>query len=240
MDSLPDRPPPSRPFGEIAHAWITWFGVGRLIVTAMAVLGVGAGGYWLLRAPPPAIEGSLPYARSELSSTSVASGGSTSATTRPADSEPSSADDTIVVYVAGSVVSPGVYRLGAEARVQQALTAAGGPGADADLDAMNLAAPLRDGDRVYVPHSGVGVPPVIGVTGAGGGANIDVAPARPISLNSASAAELDVLPGVGPSTAAAIVAYREVHGPFASVDELLNVRGIGTAKLDAIRALVTM
>lgn len=239
MDSLPDRPPPSRPFGEVVQAWITWFGLSRLIVTAMAVLGVGAGGYWLLRAPPPAIESSLPYAQPVLSSTSVAAGAG-SPTTRPASSESPSAHGPIVVYVAGSVVSPGVYRLDADARVQQAVAAAGGAAADADLDAMNLAAPLRDGDRVYVPHAGVAVPPVIGVTGAGGGANIDVAPSGPISLNAASAAELDILPGVGPSTAAAIVAYREQHGPFASVDDLLNVRGIGAAKLDAIRALVTM
>ena len=90
MDSLPDRPQPSRPVGEIVHAWLVWFGLGRLIVTALAIVGVGAGGYWLLRAPAPAIENSLPYAQPLLTSTSVAVGNGQSSTTQPAGSEPTS------------------------------------------------------------------------------------------------------------------------------------------------------
>jgi competence protein ComEA len=155
---------------------------------------------------------------------------------------------SVVVDVAGAVLHPGVYALAAGSRVHQALAAAGGLDAGADIDVLNLAAPLRDGDRLYVPHSGQPVPivvvptggaqsiPAVGQTGAIGPA----VPAAPVDLNRASVEELDALPGVGPSTATAIVSYRTQIGPFASVDDLLKVRGIGPAKLDAIRELVAV
>jgi competence protein ComEA len=138
----------------------------------------------------------------------------------------------LVVHVAGAVAHPGVYRLRAGARAIDAVDAAGGPTIDADTGRINLAAPLRDGERVYVPRIGEAAPSAIGAgTGEERG---------PINLNTATVAELESLPGVGPSTAAAIVDHRERSGPFTSVEQLLDVRGIGPAKLDQIRGLVTV
>lgn len=120
----------------------------------------------------------------------------------------------IVIDVAGAVARPGVVRLPAGARVLDALLAAGGMTGDADLLALNKAAPLRDGSRVYVPRPGEAVP-----AGASGG----TAEAK-VNLNSATAGELDALPGVGPATAAAIVRARGTR-PFATIEEL-QTRGL--------------
>ena len=149
------------------------------------------------------------------------------------------------MHVAGAVNAGGVYRLDAGARVLDAVAAAGGMTTDADEDAVNLAAPVKDGERVYVPRIGQAVPVV--VTGAGGGSagsgeggSTDTTPSGPVNVNSASADELDSLPGVGPATAAAIIAHRDQHGPFGSIEDLADVRGIGPSKLDALRGLVTV
>ena len=140
----------------------------------------------------------------------------------------------LVVHVAGAVVNPGVYTLRVGARVVDALAAAGGAAADAQPDAVNLAAPLVDGARIYVPRRGEPAPATAVVSPVS-----SRAPAGPIDLNGATVDLLDTLPGVGPATAAAIVAYRTDHGPFASVDDLAKVHGIGPAKLEAIRSMVT-
>ncbi len=152
------------------------------------------------------------------------------------------------MHVAGAVTAPGVVRLSSGSRVVDAVTAAGGLRADADPDRVNLAAPLTDGQRVVVPVLGQPVPPE---TDGGGGAagtrrgrgamvvSPRARPPGPVDLNTATAEELDTLPGVGPSTAAAIIDHRESSGPFRSVDALLDVRGIGEAKLEALRDLVT-
>ncbi|MDP9464225.1 MAG: helix-hairpin-helix domain-containing protein, partial [Actinomycetota bacterium] len=128
------------------------------------------------------------------------------------------------------------YTLGASPRVTDAIIAAGGAGEDADLDIINLAAAVHDGERVYVPTIGEVVPMVIGVEPAGQGP----APVGTVNVNAATEEQLDVLPGVGPATAAAIVAHRQQHGPFQTVEQLGDVRGIGPAKLDALRGLVTV
>lgn len=143
--------------------------------------------------------------------------------------------EEVVVDAAGAVVRPGLYRLGPGVRVADVLAAAGGPAPDADLDQVNLAAPVADGDRVYVPRKGEFLPGA-GLGGAGPGPL--GAPAQPVNLNSATAEQLDALPGIGPSTARAIVAWRQQHGRFTKVDDLLKVRGIGPAKLDALRSEV--
>jgi competence protein ComEA len=237
MESLPNRPPPARPLVEVVRDWIACFGVVRLIVTAVSVVGIGAGAYWLLRAPATPIENTLPYA-SRTTSTTVA--GTTSTTVVPS-LQPTAT--MIVVYVAGAVVTPGVYELGGSARVHDAVDAAGGLTPEADLDALNLAAFVADGDRIFVPRVGQSVPAVVTPSGGGagtvGGASAS-APTEPVNINKASVDELDGLPGIGPATAAAIVAHRQQSGPFSSVDDLLDVRGIGPAKLDAIRGLVTV
>ena len=146
------------------------------------------------------------------------------------------------MHVAGAVATPGVRRLPAGARVIDGVDAAGGALPDADLARVNLAAPLVDGQQVYVPRQGE-VPPVpLPGTGAAGGAGDDpgATGAGPVDVNRATADQLDELPGVGPATAEAIIAHREEHGPFASVDDLLDVRGIGEAKLEQLRELVTV
>ena len=149
----------------------------------------------------------------------------------PPDSAASAAAVRIVVAAAGAVVRPGVYRVASDSRVADVIDAAGGTAPDADLDQVNLAAPVADGERVYVPRRGEQPP-------GGLAAGPPGAPAQPVNLNSATVEQLDALPGIGPSTARAIVAWRQEHGRFKRVDDLLNVRGIGPAKLDALRGQV--
>ena len=240
MESLPNRPPPARSLVEVVKQWVVWFGLVRLIVIVASIVGVGAGAYWLLRAPATPVENSLPFATTSSSTTTPALQGVDSG---PPSSATSSATAThsLVVYVAGAVSTPGVYELAAAARVDDAVAAAGGLAPDADLEALNLAAFVSDGDRVFVPRVGQPVPPVVVPAGGTGRAGSDPTnEPGPVNINEATAEELNGLPGVGPSTAAAIVAHREEAGPYASVDDLLDVRGIGPAKLDAIRALVTV
>jgi competence protein ComEA len=132
------------------------------------------------------------------------------------------------VDVAGAVRRPGLYRLAPGTRVDDAVAAAGGATAHADVSAVNLAAPLADGEQVVVPVRGAAV--------EGGGA---AGSTGPVDLNSATPEQLDTLPGVGPSTAARIVAYRQQHGPFHSLAELDGVSGIGPSKLAELKGLVT-
>jgi competence protein ComEA len=138
----------------------------------------------------------------------------------------------VIVQAAGAVVRPGLYKLTTGARVDDLIRAAGGLAPEADPDRLNLAALLADGQKIYVPRVGEEVP----VDSAGGGGT----PSAPqlVDLNTASIADLDTLPGIGPATAQAIIDYRAQHGRFRSVDELLNVKGIGQAKLDEVRPLV--
>lgn len=233
MDPFPDRPAPSRALAERIRDWIAWFGLARLIGAVVAVCLAGAGGFWLLHSPPPTTESRLPYAAAG-STVTPTSGPGAEASPLPVSGSPVAQGD-VVVHVAGAVALPGVYHLGGDARVIDAVAAAGGLAADADSDALNLAALLRDGDRVFVPHMGLPVPAVVGPVGGSPGES-----SGPVNLNTATADELDALPGVGPSTAASIVAYRDQHGPFGSVEGLLDVRGIGPAKLDGMRGLVTV
>jgi len=111
MESLPNRPPPARPLGEAVTAWVAWFGVVRLIVIVASVLGVGAGAYWLLRAPATPVENTLPYARSSSTTTIAAGGASASpspSTTASSASASSVSRQPLVVDVAGAVSKPGV------------------------------------------------------------------------------------------------------------------------------------
>jgi len=143
----------------------------------------------------------------------------------------------LVVDVKGAVHRPGVYRLGAGARAYDAVRRAGGLTREADRVGVNLAARVMDGGEVVVPERG-GAAVTSTPTASGGAADGEAGADVPLSidLNTATEQELEQLDGVGPATAANIVAYRQEHGGFASIDELDEVSGIGDAKLAAIRA----
>ena len=136
----------------------------------------------------------------------------------------------ICIYVCGCVNSPGVYRLAQDARVYEALEAAGGAAKDADTDGMNLAQPLSDGERIYVPARGEEQ-----ASDAGTGAGVSL-----ININQASAADLVTLPGIGQAKANAIINYRLQHGGFSAKEELLEVPGIKEGIYDQIEALITV
>lgn len=140
----------------------------------------------------------------------------------------------LVVDVAGAVRRPGLYRLQAGSRIDDAIAAAGGATAKAQLDAVNLAAPVADGEQVLVPgRSAAGA--AAAAPPASGGAP---SPSAPLDLNTATAEQLDALPGVGPVTAQKIIDYRTAHGPFHAVDELQGVPGIGPSKMAQLEGLV--
>ena len=137
----------------------------------------------------------------------------------------------LVVDVAGAVRRPGLYRLRTGSRIDDAIAAAGGATRKAQLDAVNLAAPIADGEQVVVPGRGAGgtavTPPAAGSS-----------PSAPLDLNTATLEQLDGLPGIGPVTAQKILDYRQAHGPFHSVDELQGVPGIGPGKMAQLKGLV--
>ena len=155
----------------------------------------------------------------------------------------------IIVYVCGAVRRPGVVRLLAGARVADALDLAGGPTARAELSAVNLAAKVADGQQIVVPERGANgaapgsaaAPPgaaPAGVAGASGGA--PAAPGALVNLNTASLQELESLSGVGPSTAQKIIDYRTANGGFTSIEQLMEVPGIGDAKFAAVKDSITI
>jgi competence protein ComEA len=143
----------------------------------------------------------------------------------------------ISVHVAGSVTRPGVYNLEPGSRVSDAVAAAGGVLPAGNEQALNLAGLLADGDRVYVPAR---AQPVSANQPVSPGETV-VAPAgRLVNINLAGQSELETLPGIGPSLATRIIAHRDQNGPFAMIDAILEVSGIGPAKFEGIRDLITV
>jgi competence protein ComEA len=142
----------------------------------------------------------------------------------PVDLAPS-ADGRVAVHVSGAVGEPGLVELTEGSRIADAIAAAGGASADADLGGLNLASMIRDGDHIVVlTHDERAVSPTGGTEG--------------IDLNRATASELEALPGVGPVLAQRIVDHRTEHGPFATVEDLLDVTGIGESKLASMREAI--
>jgi competence protein ComEA len=208
------RPKPRwslRDLDERAKKWLAYLGWHRIVFSAMFLIVLALVGAWLFHTPRQPVEQSIPFAS-------------------PSTNPPSS--KLAVVYVTGAVSKPGIYSLKTSARLFEAIFLAGGFADDADQTAINLAAQVVDGVQIFVPRIGE-APRLIqpGSSSVGTGK---------VSLNSASSAELEQLPGIGPATAAAIIKWREDNGPFTSVDELLEVTGIGDSKLDAIRELISL
>ena len=206
----------------------------QLVAYALAALVVVVLGVRFMQgqargAAAPAAAASAPAPDSASASTSGSASGSVRLDPRPATSA--------LVHVAGAVRSPGVYRLRDGERVQDAVRRAGGPRAGADINAINLAAKVADGQQVVVPRRGAAGAAPVGGAGAGepGGP-----PQAPVSLNTATAEQLDTLDGVGPATASKILEYRRQHGGFRSIDDLGEIPGIGPKRLAALRGKVQL
>ena len=204
---------------------------GALLAVAVLV----AIGLSFLGAASPAPKLTLP--RAEPGSAPVDGASPPGSPGAPAMPGPSTPPVTVTVHVAGQVANPGVYAVPAGGRVADAVVAAGGTAAEADVEQLNLAARLSDGERIYVPKKGE-APAAVAPAAAAGATKPSGSPAGPVDLNTATAEQLEALPGVGPATSKAILTYRANHGRFRSVTELLEVPGIGPAKLEALRPLV--
>jgi competence protein ComEA len=237
-------------FEEKCSHFLQWYGPARAFATAGSVAVVCVGAWWLLRAPAPPLENSIPLvsiaSTSDSSSSSVV--GAIPNTTLVGVRE-------VVVHVAGAVNTPGVYRLKPTARVIDAVNAAGGVTASADTAAVNLALPLLDAEQVYIPtrsskkpHTTVAVqrkppasssPSSTSVASTPGATESTIKSAL-VNINTATALELEALPSVGPSTAQAIVSFRTKNGPFGKAEDLLKVPGIGDGKLAAMKPFVAL
>jgi competence protein ComEA len=203
------------------------------VVAAVIILGAGYGLATLRqRAQPAPIEIIPPQA---------------TATIPPSPTpEPTPTVGPLRVYVSGAVAHPAVYTLPPGSIIDDAVRAAGGFAVDADTVAVNLAQPVTDGMQIYVPTLSeaeptpppVSLPPGATATAAGrmGGITADGL----IDINAATQTDLEMLPGIGPATAADIIAYREANGPFATIEAIMDVPGIGEGKFEAIRDLITV
>lgn len=229
---MPD--PPEAPRPSVGAALATVRAVAtvppRLVAVLAAVAAVAVGAtvaVVAVRGSPPAPELTLPRA-------GAAGAAASAAGVAAAEPEP---DPDVYVHAAGAVTRPGLYRVRSGGRVADVVEAAGGPAPGADLDQVNLAAKVGDGERVYVPRRGEAMPAGAG-PGAGPGGGPGGGDGGRLDLNTATLEQLEALPGVGPATAQAILEHRRQRGRFADVQELLEVRGIGEAKLAALRSKV--
>lgn len=218
--------------------WAAFIGLQRIVAGCCTAVLLGGIAWFVLKPSPVPIDAYVPRITTMSETSSPAS---------PA---------VITVHVAGAVNSPGVYRLPSSARVVDAIASAGGALRTADLESINLAQTMTDTEQVYIPSKASSRPrvttaprlrpPRITPTTAPSqmpstsGGNTGAQPTRLINLNTATASELDSLTGVGPSTAKAIISYRTKKGSFSKVEDLLNVPGIGPAKLAALRDQVTV
>jgi competence protein ComEA len=239
---------PQRPWSRVG-ALLAGAGRQRVAVALLALAALLVAGFvWVRATPHPG--GGRETAASTPTDQSTGQGaagsgaaggegaagaGQTLPRAAPDTSAGSGPSGRLAVHVAGHVRHPGLVRLPAGSRVYDAVRAAGGVTSGADLDAVNLARKLTDGEQVLIP--GPGDPPPALPPGAGPAT--PGAAAAPLDLNTATVEQLDTLPGVGEVTAGRIVAYRSAH-PFTTVDELLEVPGIGQRRFDQLKDLVTV
>ena len=219
---------------------------GAVALAAIAAVAVLITVFTVLRdRPAPVLSAKLPPV--EMVSTA------SPRTAEPAPGPPTPVADQVVVSVVGLVHKPGLATLSPGSRIADALTAAGGALDGADTVGLNLARPLVDGEQIVVGLAPPAGPPVLG-SSVGAVSPVPEAPrtgtastsakpephehGEPVNLNTATVEQLDALPGVGPVTATAILAWRDTHGKFTNVDQLGDVDGIGPAGLDKLRALV--
>lgn len=210
--------------------FINLYGARRIAASAAVACVLAVGVWWLVRVPPAPVESAISFTSTSVSEATVQSVGQVQSALQ------------IVVHVAGEVRRPGVYELPPGSRIIDAVNAAGGITARADVEVINLATPLIDSSQVYVPAKGSVrqqsfARPQPGMN-VGASTDSQQASSGLVNINRATAAELEKLPGVGPSTAQAIIDYRNSHGPFASPEDLLNVKGIGPSKFAAMQPLV--
>ena len=154
---------------------------------------------------------------------------------------PAPTSEPIQVHIAGAVVRPGLYDLPEDSRVMDAVEAAGGFVAEADKNSINLAARLEDAQRLDIPYVAGYIPDVEqGFVVISEGTPSPLAGEELVNINTASLEELDTLPGIGPTTAQKIIDYREENGPFATIEDIVNVSGIGAATYEDIKDLITV
>ena len=245
---------PQRPWSRVG-AMLAGAGRQRVAVALLALAALLVAGFvWVRATPHPA--GGREAEASSLGDASAGQGAAGSAAAGPGAAGGSGVADRsgqvlpraepdppagsagpsgrLAVHVAGHVRRPGLVRVPAGSRVNDAIRAAGGITSGADLDAVNLARKLTDGEQVLIPGPGDPPPPLPPGAGPTPGT-----PSAPLDLNTATVEQLDALPGVGEVTAGRIVAYRSAH-PFTAVDELLEVPGIGQRRFEQLKDLVTV
>lgn len=195
------------------------------LVVVMVITLAGAGLWYVRSLPRPVDVGSSAIGVSGFTGISGAD--------LSTGSDVSPSPSSIFVDVTGRVRHPGVYEFAAGERVIDALNRAGGPAKGADLVPINLAAPLVDGTQILIPKKGQ-------LAAVGSSVSAGSSVGGLININTAGETELEEISGIGPSKAAAIIQYRTENGPFASVDDLINVSGIGPATLETMRPQVTI
>jgi competence protein ComEA len=207
-----------------------WLDRYRATIVAILILVIAAGSaaFWLRRPQPTPLIISTP---------------APTATPTPVQTPTSM---PLRVYVTGAIRQPDVYRFAPGSIVKDAIAAAGGATADADLDGINLAVQLQDQQQVHVPRQGEGAPPVppVAAPPAAGSrsGSVSLSSANPslLNINTASASELETLPGIGPTYARRIVEYREQNGPFATIEEVMEVKGIGPGTFAKLEGLIAV
>lgn len=150
---------------------------------------------------------------------------------------PAPTESPLVVQVVGAVPRPGVYEFPEGARIRDAIDAAGGLLTDAEVEALNLAEPLADGQKLVIPFAsdagGTPAPTLAAATGTPAATEL-------VNINTATLAQLDSLPGIGPTTAQKIIDYRTTNGPFARIEDIQNVSGIGPSTFEKLKLLITV
>lgn len=215
-----------------------------LLLAALAVA-AGAWFWWQAASERPEV---LPLSDIGSGGPAAEQDGSAEPAAEASEPDPAgAASGAVVVHVAGAVARPGVVQLPAGSRVHQAIAAAGGAAAGADLNRLNLALVLTDGQKIQVPRAGEDLPPETPAGGAGtgaeagsGAASSGGADSAKVNLNTATLEELDALPKVGPVLAQRILDWRKEHGLFKTVEDLDAIDGVGSKMLETLLPLVTV